>query len=198
MALAVPPPAHCPHAVVIGAGPDGLALAHVLGHRLERVTLIERDDVPDREAHGRAGSLGRHDAALRRVLESPGVVVRAGLEVVGLAVSPGRVRGVEVAPRRSPEHEPVTIPADLVVDATGFPHDRAVRLPDGLIVAGRAPDGGEVSGRPRTIRPQMAAAALGRGLDEHLRRRGDLSGFSATAQDALARCDAGAAAPAAR
>ncbi|MDD9371207.1 MAG: hypothetical protein PV358_13895 [Acidimicrobiales bacterium] len=149
------------HAIVIGAGPEGLAFAEVLGLRLERVTLIARHDIPDHGAPGDTACPARPAAALRRVLDAPRVVVRPGLEVVALVLCPDRVRGVAVRPRRGGAREPVTILADLVVDATGWRH----------LVASRA---------------VVTASALGRCLDLHLARRAGLCGFSAVAQRAVA------------
>jgi hypothetical protein len=177
------------HAVVIGAGPDGLAFAEALGLRLDRVTLIERHDIPDHGAPGDTDSPARPAEALRRVLDAPRVVVRPGLEVVALVLTPGRVRGVEVLPRCGGAGEPMTILADLVVDATGWRHYRLAGLPDGLVVAGRGVGGGVDgdAGRERAAsRAVLTASALGRCLDHHLARRAGLSGFSAVAQRAVA------------
>ena len=114
--------ARATHAVVIGAGPAGLAAALALAARTERVTLIDRADVPGPEWEARP-----RPAAVRAILESPQVVVRAGLEVVGLVAAEGAVddgveppiRGVLVRPRRSPDAPATEIGADLVVDARG-------------------------------------------------------------------------------
>jgi choline dehydrogenase-like flavoprotein len=187
-----PTVSHPPHAVVVGAGLDGLAAAHALGNHIERVTLVERDDLPDHTVHGTTVSHIRYLRALRRVLDSPTVVVRAGLEVVGIACSPGRVLGVEVCPRRGDTARPVTtIAADLVVDATGRPPSLTAALPDGLIVAGLAaadPTGGR---RSRDIRAELAATVLSRCLARHLAGQADLRGFSTMAQHAMALSDAG-------
>ena len=105
------------HAVVIGAGPAGRAAALALAARTERVTLVDRADVPgpEWEAHPRP-------ADVRAVLESPQVVVRAGLEVVGLVVRDDggepRVGGVLVRSRRA-GGSITEIGADLVLDARG-------------------------------------------------------------------------------
>jgi 2-polyprenyl-6-methoxyphenol hydroxylase-like FAD-dependent oxidoreductase len=174
------------HALVVGAGMAGLAAAQALSRHVERVTLIERDDLPDRPTSRAGVPQGRHAPALqpgglaalerlvpgfgadlvaagavpiglpadllwltpagwmtrfpscdrhvfmsasreliewtfrRRVLEAPQVVVRSGLEVRGLEVDRGRVRGVAVRSRRAGAEGPeVTIEADLVVDASG-------------------------------------------------------------------------------
>jgi 2-polyprenyl-6-methoxyphenol hydroxylase-like FAD-dependent oxidoreductase len=48
------------HAVVIGAGMGGLATAQALSHHFERVTLVERDDLPSRPAHRSGIPQGRH------------------------------------------------------------------------------------------------------------------------------------------
>jgi 2-polyprenyl-6-methoxyphenol hydroxylase-like FAD-dependent oxidoreductase len=72
----------------------------------------------------------------RRVIESPQVLVRAGLEVPGLMVRHGRVTGVEVRSRAGGRDGPVAlIEADLVVDATG----RRGHAPGWLRDAGYAP-----------------------------------------------------------
>lgn len=134
-----------PHAVVVGAGPTGLAFADTLGRRLERVTLIERHDIPDHGAPGDRAAPDPPAAAVRRVLHAPRIVVRPGLEVVGLVFRPGRVLGVEVVARRGGGR--VTILADLVVDATGWHHDPAIHRPDGLILVGRAMGAGDGRGR---------------------------------------------------
>jgi 2-polyprenyl-6-methoxyphenol hydroxylase-like FAD-dependent oxidoreductase len=177
---------HPTHAVVIGAGLGGLAAAQALSRHVERVTLLERDDLPTRPASRAGVPQGRHLQVLqpgglaaledllpgvgvelraggavplrapedllwmtpagwvprfpaparhvllsasreliewtvrRRVLESPQVLVRAGLEVTGLTVARGRVGGVALRSRRAGTAGPtVTIDADLVVDASG-------------------------------------------------------------------------------
>ncbi|HZM29890.1 MAG TPA: NAD(P)-binding protein [Acidimicrobiales bacterium] len=163
------------HALVVGAGPAGVAAAQALSRHVERVTIVERDDLPERpsghvgvplDPHAHllrpadlaalerlvpgfrselvaAGAValrvprGRRPAGggevllsasgelvtcalRRRVFDSPQVLVREGLDVRGLAVDRGRVRGVEVRPRRAGEGGPTaTIDADLVVDAGG-------------------------------------------------------------------------------
>ena len=48
------------HAVVIGAGMGGLATAQALSRHFERVTLVERDDLPARPAHRSGIPQGRH------------------------------------------------------------------------------------------------------------------------------------------
>lgn len=105
------------HAVVVGAGPAGAAAALALAATTERVTLIDRADVPGPEWEARP-----RPADVAAVLESPQVVVRAGLEVVGLVVRDDggepRVGGVLVRSRHA--GGPVTeIGADVVVDARG-------------------------------------------------------------------------------
>jgi 2-polyprenyl-6-methoxyphenol hydroxylase-like FAD-dependent oxidoreductase len=174
------------HAVVIGAGVAGLAAAQVLSEHVDWVTVIERDDLPERPGSRAGVPQARHVHAFqaggvaalerllpgvgaelraagatpvrvpedvlwlspagwipnvparpghlvlsasrdllewtvrRRVLESPQIVVRSGLEVCGLVVRDGRARGVEVRARRAGTAAPVvTIDADLIVDAGG-------------------------------------------------------------------------------
>src|SRR5262245_63132031 len=189
------------HAVVVGAGVAGLVAAQALARHVERVTLIERDDLPERpgprpgiaEGHdvhllppgglaalerllpgcgaemraagatavrvptdllwrSAAGWVPRRPAAdrhvalsasreltewtiRRRVIESPQVMVRSGLDVCGLAFRDGRVVGVDVRSRRAGTEGPAaTIAADLVVDASG----RRSPAPAWLAAAGAA------------------------------------------------------------
>ncbi|MBF9072600.1 FAD-dependent oxidoreductase [Streptacidiphilus fuscans] len=79
------------HAVVVGAGVSGLLAAEVLARRFERVTVVERDALPEGEPRFRAGvPQSRHVhilwsrgvAALESLL--PGVV--AALEAAGAVV----------------------------------------------------------------------------------------------------------------
>ncbi|WP_326692586.1 NAD(P)/FAD-dependent oxidoreductase [Streptomyces sp. NBC_01795] len=74
-------------------------------------------------------------AVRRRVLALPRVTVRDDTAVAGLEVDQGReaVTGVRLEPG-TPEGEPETVPAELVVDASG----RFSRLPDWLEAAGYA------------------------------------------------------------
>ncbi len=51
---------HQGHAVVIGASMAGLLAARVLCTHFERVTLIERDDLPERPEHRKGVPQGRH------------------------------------------------------------------------------------------------------------------------------------------
>jgi 2-polyprenyl-6-methoxyphenol hydroxylase-like FAD-dependent oxidoreductase len=53
------------HAVVIGAGMGGLAAAQALSRHFERVTLVERDDLPSRPTHRSGTPQGRHLHALQ-------------------------------------------------------------------------------------------------------------------------------------
>ena len=48
------------HAVVIGAGLGGLLAAQVLADRFERVTVVERDELPAADEPRRAVPQGRH------------------------------------------------------------------------------------------------------------------------------------------
>ncbi len=147
------------HAVVIGAGATGRAAALALAARTERVTLVDRADVPDPEWEARPRS-----ADVRAILESPQVVVRAGLEVVGLVVADGgrrgsedarepRIGGVLVRPRRSPGAPVTEIAADLVVDARGVaPVPASVAAFPARQGRGRSrprPVDGSDAGRPR-------------------------------------------------
>ncbi len=196
-AVSLDPHPHPLHAVVIGAGLDGLAAAQALSRHLERVTLIERGDIPDRVVLGTSSPRSRHRHALRRVLDAPQVVVRAGLEAVALAVESGRVAGVVVRSRRVDVDRPtVTIDVDLVVDATGSGAGRTTPAPDGLVVIGAA--AGVVGGRDdRAVRTAaVAASALDRCLASHLDHSTDLTAFSATAQRAVDRTRAAARATA--
>jgi glycine/D-amino acid oxidase-like deaminating enzyme len=105
--------------VVVGAGPAGVSAALALATRTERVTLVDRADVPGPEWVARP-----RPAGVRAVLESPQVVVRAGLEVVGLLLRDDgdgdgtRVGGVLVRSRRA-GGAVAELAADLVVDARG-------------------------------------------------------------------------------
>ena len=115
-----------------------MAAALALAARTERVTLVDRADVPGPEWEARP-----RPADVRAMLESPQVVVRAGLEVVGLVVADDaddpddadgagadagrgttdgrepRIGGVLVRPRRAPDGPVTEIAADLVIDARG-------------------------------------------------------------------------------
>jgi len=180
------PRLHPPHAVVIGAGLRGLAAARALGHHLERVTLIERGDVPDRVAPAAPGD--RYARALRQVLDAPQVVVRAGLEAVGVTIASGRVHGVEVCSRPTgTTRRMMAIGADLVVDATGRGPTSTVAPPDGLVVVGT---GGRHLEPSSPAMAELAATVLGRCLGEHLRHHAGLTGFSADAQRAMAQVGA--------
>jgi 2-polyprenyl-6-methoxyphenol hydroxylase-like FAD-dependent oxidoreductase len=178
------------HAVVIGAGMGGLLAAQALSNHVERVTLIERDDLPEEPATRSGVPQGRHVHVLQpgglgaierllpgfgaelvahgavrlelpreicwmssagwmqpfddrtrlllsasrdliewvtrcRVLTTPQVIMRTGLQVAGLVYdgSPGNgavVRGIDVRPRAAGSGAPVErIEADLVIDASG-------------------------------------------------------------------------------
>ena len=48
------------HAVVLGASIAGMLAARVLSDHYARVTVIERDDVPEGPAHRRGVPQGRH------------------------------------------------------------------------------------------------------------------------------------------
>jgi 2-polyprenyl-6-methoxyphenol hydroxylase-like FAD-dependent oxidoreductase len=185
-----PVPSSSSHAVVIGAGMGGLATAQALSRHFERVTLIERDDLPERPSARSGVPQGRHVHVLQpgglgalerlvpgvsadlvasgavridlprdlcwlsaagwmrpfedrarvmlsasrdliewvtrqRVLATPQVIVRPGLQVTGLVLDGrpdrgGRVRGVDVRSRAAGSGGAVErIEADLVVDASG-------------------------------------------------------------------------------
>jgi phytoene desaturase len=128
------------HAVVVGAGPAGVSAALALAARTERITLVDRADVPGPEWEARP-----RPADVRAVLESPQVVVRAGLEVVGLVLRDdgdgARVGGVLVRSRRA-GGAVTELEADLVVDARG-----AVAVP--VSVAATAARRGRGRDRPR-------------------------------------------------
>ena len=189
-----PQPQAPPHAVVVGAGLDGLAAASALGRHVERVTLVAREDLPDPAMGGRAGGRSsRHRRLLRCVLDSPRVVVRPGLEAVGLVVDEGRVEGVVVRTRRVGGPRPtLTIHADLVVDArAGYRQIPLASAADGLVVLGPfSPEPG-ADGDGGAARATTTAAVLDRCLTEHLRQCATLSGFSVTAQRAVAQADPG-------
>src|SRR6516162_1459312 len=48
------------HALVIGGSMAGLATARVLADHFERVTLVERDELPDSVEHRKGVPQGRH------------------------------------------------------------------------------------------------------------------------------------------
>ena len=48
------------HAVVLGASLAGLASAAVLAQRFERVTIVERDGLPESGRHRKGVPQGRH------------------------------------------------------------------------------------------------------------------------------------------
>ncbi|HET6772394.1 MAG TPA: NAD(P)-binding protein [Acidimicrobiales bacterium] len=191
--MPLPAPARPPHAVVIGASLAGLAAAEALGRHVERVTLVERDDLPTAVASLWSATDRHHQRALRRVLASPRVVVRSGLEASGVWIDGGRVRGVHVRPRwLGSTGRALTIEADLVVEASGLT-DATQPVPDGLLVIGAAAGGTgpAVGGRARAA--ALVAAVLDRCLTEHLSRSPDLTGLSVLATTAVAR--SGAATP---
>jgi 2-polyprenyl-6-methoxyphenol hydroxylase-like FAD-dependent oxidoreductase len=89
------PPPHplAAHAVVVGAGFAGLTAAQALSHHVERVTIVERDDLPERPSARPGVPQGRHlhvlqpggSAALERLL--PGFeaeMLAAGAIAVGV------------------------------------------------------------------------------------------------------------------
>src|SRR5580658_10785029 len=81
------------HVVVIGSGIGGMCVARVLSDHSERVTLIERDELPEGAAHRKGVPQSRHPHALldrgRRELSAlfPGfdasLQERGGLEMDG-------------------------------------------------------------------------------------------------------------------
>ena len=174
------PRARPPHAVVVGASLSGLAAAEALGRHVERVTLVERDDLPQSlvSLPGEARSGGHHHLrALRRILAAPRVVVRCGLEATGIRIESGRVRGVDVAPRSSTDGlAGLTLHADLVVEASG--RGAGAATADGLLVVAPSDDPGAAA---------RVGVVLDRCLTEHLSRGADLAGLSATATQAIAR-----------
>jgi 2-polyprenyl-6-methoxyphenol hydroxylase-like FAD-dependent oxidoreductase len=197
------------HAVVVGAGPAGLAAALALGRHAERVTVVERDDVADRLGVRSCARPGPHAqlvgvtalAALerlvpgfrddavaagavplvvpapgggpglaasrelmtavlrRRALESPRVVMRAGLEARGLAVDGGGcVRAVEVGSRRAGGGPVAAIDGDLVVDAGG----RCSPAARWLAASGLVPPTETVGDRPPACAWRLYRRAGGR------------------------------------
>jgi hypothetical protein len=190
--MPLPPPARPPHAVVIGASLAGLAAAEALGRHVERVTLVERDDLPEAVASLWSAGDRRHQRALRRVLASPRVVVRSGLEASGIWVDGGRVRGVHVRPRRlGATGRALLLEADLVVEASGHRSATPEPAPDGLLVIG-APHAAGAAG-PASVSPPRAASfvatVLDRCLEEHLGRSPDLRGLTAVVTQAVAGSD---------
>jgi len=187
--MPLPSPARPPHAVVIGASLAGLAAAETLGRHVERVTLVERDDLPQAVASLWSATDRHHQRALRRVLASPRVVVRSGLEASGVWVDGGRVRGVHVRPRcLGATGRALTLEADLVVEASGHTGVTREPPPDGLLVIGTG-TADRMAGPAAGGRAQEAAlmaAVLDRCLKEHLSRSPDLTGLSVLATHAVA------------
>lgn len=175
-----PTPRRPPHAVVVGAGPDGVAAALVLARLVERVTLVDAADVPGPEWQDGPGGRRRSDA-VRRVLESPQVVVRAGLRVTGLRIVADRVTGVLVRSRRAAPGPPDLLDADLVVDARARRGDRTAArtaAPVGLL---------------RIERPaRVPSPASGRDARDAARRA---TGLERAVLDLLARGRAAGGAP---
>jgi 2-polyprenyl-6-methoxyphenol hydroxylase-like FAD-dependent oxidoreductase len=183
------------HAVVLGASMAGLLAARVLAESFTRVTVVERDTLPDGVADRRGVPQGRHAHALlprgKQVLEElfpgitdrlaargavsgngsdirwllgghrlcrvpsptpnlllsrplleagvrdgvralPAVTMAEACDVLGPVTSGSRITGVDVRGRAW--GLPETLPADLVVDATG----RGSRTPVWLGEMGRA------------------------------------------------------------
>jgi len=54
------PTDHHDHAVVIGASMAGLAIAKALADTFDRVTVLDRDDLPEAVEHRRGVPQGRH------------------------------------------------------------------------------------------------------------------------------------------
>src|SRR5437660_12731118 len=83
------------HAVVMGGSMAGLLAARVLTEHYERVTLIERDELPDRADHRRGVPQSRHTHGLlargRRVLEALLAGIRNELAAEGAV--PGDILG---------------------------------------------------------------------------------------------------------
>jgi 2-polyprenyl-6-methoxyphenol hydroxylase-like FAD-dependent oxidoreductase len=104
------------HAVVIGAGMGGLATAQALSRHFERVTVIERDDLPSRPTHRSGIPQGRHVhalqpgglAALERLLPGFGAELVAGGAVRLMA--PRDICWLSAAGWMRPfDHEPRTL-----------------------------------------------------------------------------------------
>jgi 2-polyprenyl-6-methoxyphenol hydroxylase-like FAD-dependent oxidoreductase len=110
---------------------------------------------------------------LRRLVTADGrVAVRTGLDVTGLALAGGRVRGLHVRPRAAGRTAAVeTIDADLVVDASG----RRSAAPDWLAAAGFA-----------TPAETVIDPGLTYGSRVYRRRPGDTSGWKAAVVQAQA------------
>lgn len=120
------------HAIVIGASLGGLCAARVLSNFYDRVTVYERDELPDRPANRAAVPQGRHVHLFmaRGAQEFDGLfpglldeMVVAGVPILenrpdcihfGAA---GHVLGTSVQPARQP--------MDGAVGQTGRPHGAA-------------------------------------------------------------------------
>ncbi len=184
------------HAIVIGSSVAGALAAHVLSEHYERVTIIERDHLPQEAVHRAGVPQGNQSHALlvrgrmiiesmlpgisdelkaagaleidhgtevmalfktgwapriksgvmalclsrplletairRRVLANPRISIRENCEVTGLLTRDDNkvVTGVYLRPRDG--SQPTSLPADLVVDASG----RSTRVPEWLEALG--------------------------------------------------------------
>lgn len=99
-------------AVVIGSGIGGMCAARVLSDRFERVTLIERDELPEGAAHRKGVPQSRHPHGLldrgHRELSAlfsglddslrarGGLDMDAGLELATLSPTDGQRAGAQV------------------------------------------------------------------------------------------------------
>lgn len=127
------------HAVVVGAGPAGLAAALALGRHVERVTVVERDDVADRVGTPRCARPGPHAQLV-------GAAALAALEhlVPGFwddAVAAGAVPLVVPAPGGGPGLAASRELMTAVLRRRAFESPRVV-VRAGLEARGLAADGG--------------------------------------------------------
>jgi 2-polyprenyl-6-methoxyphenol hydroxylase-like FAD-dependent oxidoreductase len=119
------------HAVVVGGSVAGLLAARVLDDAFARVTVVDRDAPPgDIPLYCASRPLLEHHLH-ERVLARDGVARRDGCRVTDYLTTGTAVTGVAL---RSGAGERESLPADLVVDATG----RASRTPSWLADSGYA------------------------------------------------------------
>ncbi|MFK0132374.1 NAD(P)/FAD-dependent oxidoreductase [Streptomyces rubiginosohelvolus] len=159
-------PSRCPgrryaprfgHAAVIGAGIAGLLAARVLGDTFERVTLIERDVLPDQPKPRPGVPQDRHAHALQAggLLAFERLLPGISEELSGAGVHPmdmcrtGRVR--------YPSGEPPPMDSDVVIQPVSRPLLEAVvrgqvlRAPGVTIVQGRTVTGLTVGNGGRRV-----------------------------------------------
>jgi 2-polyprenyl-6-methoxyphenol hydroxylase-like FAD-dependent oxidoreductase len=163
------------HAVVIGAGMGGLATAQALSRHFERVTLVERDDLPSRPTHRSGIPQGRHLhvlqpgglAALERLLPGFGaelvasgaVRVMAPRDVCWLSAA-GWMRPFDDEPRMmlSASRDLIEWVTQRLVTDTPQVIVRSGLEVTGLVVAEPSTGGGDPWVRGIQVRPRAATS----------------------------------------